>query len=107
MMNAMSDLMPDPILADRLIDRKGTVVEGADRVAAAVIAALDVAPQVHVSLVRVRGVPSSFFNIVLLGVANRFGVDAAANRVLFDFGSDAQRQIYQRSLAAVRSAFGS
>ncbi|MCG3135318.1 MAG: hypothetical protein HMLKMBBP_02899 [Planctomycetes bacterium] len=105
MMTAMSHLMPDTIVADRLIDRTGTVVEGAERVAAAVLAVLDKAPAAKVSLVGVRGVPSSFFNVVLLAVARRFGIDAASSRLAFDFGSDAQRHIWQRSLDTLRATF--
>ena len=85
------------------ISPQGTIVAGAESVAAKVLDALS-SSDVVVDLHGVRGVPSTFFNIVLLAVTNHAGFEALETRVRFQFDSPAQESVYRSSLQAVRGA---
>jgi len=57
---------------------------------------------VIVSLRGVRGVPSTFFNAMLMDLRGEFG-DAGMENVRFEFDSDRQRETYERALHAANS----
>jgi hypothetical protein len=83
------------------LDPSGRIVPSAERLATAVLQALQTNGGVEISLAGLRGVPPTYFNIVLLGVGSQLGSEAIMSRVKFLFTNDAQRHIYQRSLDAV------
>lgn len=97
--------MTETITARGFVDPAGTVVAGAEALAVGVLTALESSSVVHVDLQGLRGVPSSFFNVLLLAVAGRFGVGALGKRLVFRFDNDAQLRIYGRSLEAVRAQY--
>jgi hypothetical protein len=78
-------------------------VESAGVVADAVVVYLADHDEVVVDLSGVRGVPSSFFNVLLLRVAEAFGAAALDSRVRFTLDSDAQQDVLNRSLSAARA----
>jgi hypothetical protein len=83
------------------IDRNGSVVGSAKKLAQAVVSALITHDKITVSLTGLRGVSSSYFNTLLSDIVATHGADAIFNRINFQFDSDAQRSIFQRSFDAV------
>jgi hypothetical protein len=97
-----------PVLkASSYIDTNQELVASASLLAEAVIAAFRDTPTVTVDLAGLRSVSSSYFNTLLLDVADRYGIDAIRTRLLFRFSSAAQHEIFQRSyIAALKDVDG-
>jgi hypothetical protein len=77
------------------------IVEGAQLLANAVNDALRENRSVAVDLSGMPSISLSYFHTLLLEVAGVWGNDAIKTRVSFRFRSQAQEQIFQRSLEAV------
>ena len=84
---------------------KGDVVEDGDVLANAVLHALNNDPHVQVSFVDMRGLPSSFFNVLLKRLCGSEYGPQVLERVEFIFDSSAQEKIFDRSKEAVLSRF--
>jgi hypothetical protein len=80
---------------------RDSVVENAERLADAIAAALASPGQVTVSLKGLRGITSSFANVILARMAREVGGVAARARVVFETDTELQREILARSLEAV------
>ena len=94
---------PNILLSDHLTPDR-SVLDIAESIAAEIIRILDAGESdVQVDLAGMRGVPSSFFNLILLWIGERFGADAI-DRSRFAFRSPLQERVYQRSLHAVRAS---
>jgi hypothetical protein len=78
-----------------------SVVENAERLADAIAAALASPGQVTVSLKGLRGITSSFANVILARTAQEVGGVAARARVVFETDTELQREVLARSLEAV------
>lgn len=91
---------PVVILASDYWRASESIVDGAARLAEAVVLALKSARTVTVSLRGVRGVTSSFANVVLQRVAEAHGPASMRERLLFETDSEAQRQVLSRSMDA-------
>ena len=93
--------------ADHL-DPDGSIVASGERLADVVADRIDAGGASGVTSVSfdgMRGVPPTFFNVLLTRLADRCGLAAVSERVAFRFTSAVQEQVYRRSLAAVaRSA---
>jgi hypothetical protein len=83
------------------IDPSQGLVASAKLLAKAVNQALATHTNVVVELADLRSVSSSYFNMLLLAVADTSGNDAIKSRLSLKFSSDAQRQIFRRSFDAV------
>jgi hypothetical protein len=83
---------------------RGLVVESATLLANALVEQLHQGHDVEISLSCMMGLPGSYFNVVLLALADAIGVDEIERRVRFEFEFQAQRLIYDRSLGAVRAS---
>ncbi len=59
---------------------------------------------IEVVLAGIRGIPSSYFNVILLRLLDDFGVEQVKNRVTFRFDTDVQRMVFQRSFDAASKA---
>lgn len=79
-----------------------SIVDGAERLAEAAVAALRLHRRITISLSGVRGVTSSFANVLLLRILQEIGTTAISERVTFETDSEAQKQVLERSVAAVR-----
>jgi hypothetical protein len=90
------------INAKDYVDDRVPVVQTASVIGAAAADALRAGRSVLVSVCGVRGVSSSFFNVILSSVSQALGGDFARGR--FDVVTDTttQRLVYERSLAAFR-----
>jgi hypothetical protein len=101
-MTAMtSDVMQ--LDANAYLDPQGRSVQSAERLADAVRAAIHQGGGVRVSLVKLTGAPSSYFNTLFLGLAkDANALDSIGTSIQFDFASTAQKDVFERSLAAVR-----
>lgn len=87
--------------AHQYVEPSRDVVESAELVADNVVSALDASNDVVVvSLRGLRGVPSSFFNVILGRIRASFGVDAIRTRFRVTDASDLQLRVYQRSFEA-------
>jgi STAS-like domain of unknown function (DUF4325) len=84
--------------AKEFLDPQGLIVESASLLSKAVISHLAQGQDVTISLSQVRGISSSYFNIILGDVVAGFGADVIGRRVIFQFDSEPQRQVFQRSL---------
>ncbi len=67
------------------------------RIGEVAIGELSSGKKVVISLKDFRGVPSSFFNILLKVIVDRFGPDVIGESVTFDFDSAAQKEVFRRS----------
>lgn len=88
------------------LDPRGLIVESAVVLADALSRELrQGADQIELSFVGLRGIPSSYFNVLLLRLIGEFGVEAINRRVNFKFDTDIQQQVFHRSFdAASKSA---
>jgi len=77
------------------------IVAGAQLLANAVNDALRENRSVVVDLTGMPSISLSYFHTLLLEVAGAWGNDAIKSRVSFKFRSEAQEQIFRRSLEAV------
>jgi hypothetical protein len=94
------------IEASAHFDPSGRFIPSAERLANAITLALRTTNHVEVSFVKLRGLPSGYFNTALLGVANELGRDAIEQRISFVFENTAQRETFQRSQRAVLNSLG-
>lgn len=92
---------PVKIEAAAYLEPSGRFITSAERLASAIVLALQSASNIQVSFSNLRGLPSGYFNTVLLCVANESGNDALERRLTFVFENDAQRDTFQRSMRAV------
>src|SRR5271168_2313912 len=83
------------------IDANQGLVASAKLLAEAVNQALATHTNVAVDLADLRSVSSSYFNMLLLAVAETSGNDAIKSRLSLKFSTNAQEQIFRRSLEAV------
>ncbi|HTW93998.1 MAG TPA: hypothetical protein VMD30_04330 [Tepidisphaeraceae bacterium] len=88
--------------ASKFLDKQGLAVESALLLATAVLDHLGRGETVEVSMVGMRGVPSSYFNVLLSRIVDGFGVGAMDGRVTFRFDTRTQREIFHGSLESVR-----
>lgn len=84
---------------------KGDVVEDGDALADAVLNVLMNDPHVQVSFVDMRGLPSSFFNVLLKRLCDSEDGPQILEKIEFIFDSSAQEKIFARSKEAVLSRF--
>lgn len=97
--------MPETIDATLYFDPERDVRESGVLLANRVIEVVQAVPsdqQVAVTFAGVRGAASSFFNILLYRVAQHCGVGVLDQRLRFEFSSNAQRTVFNRSFDAVR-----
>jgi len=87
--------------ADSFTDPNGSIVRTALSLADASLVKLQAGDDVQISLDGMRGLPSSFYNTLLLRLIQALGVEAVRRRVTFQFDSNPQREMYQKSLDAV------
>jgi len=80
---------------------EGYIVESANLLADAVLEFLRSQSEVEISMIGMRGTSSSYFNTIIQRIVQEIGVEAMERRVKFIFDSNAQREIFGRSLAAV------
>ena len=80
------------------------VVDTAALVAEAAAAALRAHGTIHVSLVDLRGVTSSFVNVVIQRIAGEFGPAALSTRLIFDTANRTQRDVIASSMEALLSS---
>jgi len=90
------------IVAKDFVDDTRPVIESAALIAAQAAALLRQGSQVVISVHGLRGVSSSFFNVVLAGVADVLGPDLVNGRFSVDTETVTQRMIFERSLDAFR-----
>lgn len=94
------------INAAKWIEPEMAVTESAERAAEAINHALSESDRVmvEVNLCELRGIPSSYFNLLLRRVAEAHGI-SAIDRVRFKLGSVVQQRVYERSAQAVRDSY--
>ncbi len=78
------------------------LVDSAERLAGAITDSLGEHDRVVVSLKGLRGVSSSYFNVILRNLVSSIDLVAVEERVKFQFDSLAQEMVYQRSLLSFR-----
>lgn len=98
--------MPDlvTIKASQWVAPQRAVTDSAEDTAHAIVEQLRAGNSVEVDLTDVRGVPSSYFNLILIRIAEAHGLPTL-ERVTFRFASAVQRTTYERSAHAVRESF--
>lgn len=89
------------IVVHRLIDPKRDIVASAGEVAVHVCNALGSADTVILDVSELRGLSSSFFNVVLSRVLQHAGADAVSRRVILDNELRPQATSFERSKEAV------
>lgn len=95
--------MPDErLLALDYCNPAEAPVENAARLLEAAVKELRRGAGLVVSFAGLRGASSSYFNVVLQGLVGACGPGGVEQRVRFEFDSDAQRLIFQRSFESVR-----
>ena len=77
------------------------IVDSATRLAEAVVSSLRSGGSVIVSLRGVRGITSSFANVILQRVVEEFGPEAVKDRLRFQTDSETQERVLARSLQAL------
>lgn len=92
------------IKASQWVAPERAVTDSAEDAARAIVAELSSGKPVEVDLTDVRGVPSSYFNLILIRIAEAHGLPAL-DRVTFRFATTVQRATYERSAHAVRESF--
>jgi hypothetical protein len=83
------------------MDPDDTIVRSAELFADALVAQLNTGADVLVNLEGMPFVPPTYFNVVLIRLADVFGIAIIGSRVTFTLKSNVYREIYERSLAAV------
>lgn len=94
----MSAVLIDAI---KFADARHSTVQWAESVAHAAVAAVSSGQYAVISFVGVRGVSSSFFNVILLALRDRCGLERSRSLVRFDTDTTALKSILDRSLKAV------
>lgn len=90
------------IAAADYIDPLESAVSAAMRLAEVVLTHIRSGTPVLISLVGLRGLSSSFFNVLFRRIASEFGEDALEHFVRIGYETETQRLIAERSLCAVR-----
>lgn len=88
--------------AHNFMMESGSVVESASALAQQVVRVLEQGRTVRISLAGVKGLPSSYFNVLLEHIVQLTGFDAIGERVQFEFDSRPQQVVFARSLEAIR-----
>lgn len=88
------------LLATDFRDPSGIIVESAQRVADAIVGVLQTDGEVIVSMEGMAGVSSAFFNSIIKAVQQKVG-ENAIHCIHFEFTSELQKQIYERSRIAI------
>lgn len=83
------------------IDPNGLIVRSGELLARRVIESLRSGESVHIDLRGLSGISSSYFNILLRLIYDEAGA-AAIDRVQLAFVSPLQKQVFDRSLEAIR-----
>lgn len=91
--------------SDAKLASSESVLASAELLADNMIQALTDGCVVKVSFAGKRGLPSSYFNIILRHVVERFGYSVLQDRVAFEFDSKAQRLVFDRSMQRIRALF--
>lgn len=81
-----------------------SLVTSAERLGSGINELLATTDMVSVSFVGLRGVSSSYFNVLLQSIVAAHGIDVLNSRVKFVFETKAQEMVFDRSLQSVRSA---
>ncbi len=89
--------------ADHLDTRNG-MVDSAMCYADAVLAGLATQTAVEVDFTGIKGLSSSYYNVLFKCVADRYGLDAIEARLVPRFDNQAQATVYQRCLQAIGRA---
>ena len=92
------------IKATDFLDSRRDIVESAAILADALVERINQGGGVEISLAGLKGIPSIYFNVVLLRLAEAFGPEVLENQVKFQFSSESQRYVFERSLDAVRKS---
>ncbi len=92
---------PQTIMAKQLLLPRDTTVESAARLAERVLQVLAASGTVIIDFTGIRGVSSSYFNVIFRTVGEDVGVDRMSRAVDLRYGSDAQKTIGDRSWDAV------
>jgi hypothetical protein len=93
--------MATSLQAVEYLDPSGIIVQSAERLALAVVAALRDKHGVSVSMKGMPPVSSAYFNVILQQVVDAYGVAALA-RVSLEATPRILEEVFQRSVAAAR-----
>lgn len=91
-------MSPIPIEAKRFVHPEGRIVDSAERLADEVVRQLATHDVVTIDLREMRGLSSSYFNVLLQRVIATTTYAELSRRVGFVFDSPAQQQTFKRSL---------
>jgi hypothetical protein len=86
--------------AAAFMDSTGSIVATAGRLADELMRHLRDGHSVNVSMRGMRGVASSYFNVILQRITKELGMEAL-DRLHFQWDSAAQQVVYQRSLKSL------
>jgi hypothetical protein len=86
------------IQARRFVDREGRIVESAAALADEVVRQLAIHDIIAVDLLEMRGLSSSYFNVLLQRISAVTTLPEFSRRVRILFDSPAQEQVFKRSL---------
>ena len=100
----MADSGPVNLNLLEFVDGTKTVTDAAEQMAVVVNGYLEAsATTIRIDLSDVRGVPSSFFNLLLVRVADSSGLESL-DRLDFVTSTLVQRAVLDRSLQAIRDS---
>ena len=85
------------------MDSTGSIVATAGRLADELVRHLRDGHSVHISMSGMRGVASSYFNVILKRITEDLGIKAL-DRLHFQWDSAAQQVVYQRSLKSLMAS---
>ncbi|MCC7351131.1 MAG: hypothetical protein IT446_11230 [Phycisphaerales bacterium] len=90
------------IHAKQFVDAEGGIVASAARLADQVVVQLKIHEFVEVDLSQLRGLPSSYFNVLLQRVIAEITLPEFTRRVRMRFDTPAQELMFNRSLEFAR-----
>ena len=90
------------IEAKQCLDPRGGIVASASLLADAVVRRLAEGNVVEIDLTTVRGLSSSYFNVLLQRVLPVTGIDHFADRIKLRYDSAAQELVFNRSFESAR-----
>jgi hypothetical protein len=91
--------------AKDFLDASGVVIQSADNLADAIMIHLKQSDRINISMAGMPPVSSSYFNVILRRVFDVYGA-TGLDRVNMDTPSQILRDVFNRSLAAVRRLAG-
>jgi len=94
-------MSPAPFHAADTFDPSISFVTNGERLGAIIIAKIREAGTVRVEFNGLRGLTPSFFNAALLPVGEAFGPDSLRTQLAFEFTSQLQQGVFERSRDAV------